>query len=151
MPKLQNDIAGRFAWGMAVTLIVLAAPAARAQVNPVTFNVRNFGATGRRSDNARVAIQKAIDACATAGGGQVVLTAGEYTSGTIHLRNHVTLEIEAGATLYASEEDREYDKPALIYGEDIQNISIQGRGTIDGQGDCFSKAGPDDDININDN
>jgi hypothetical protein len=151
MPKLQDDRARRFAWRMAVTLIVLFASTARAQLNPPAFNVRNFGAIGRKSDSARAAIQKAVDACAVAGGGRVVLTAGEYTSGTIHLRNHVTLEIEAGATLYASEEDREYDKPALIYGEDLQNISIQGRGTIDGQGDYFSKAGPDDDINIHDN
>src|ERR1039458_689341 len=96
MLKLQNDRARRFAWGMAVTLIVLFASTARAQVNPATFDVRIFGATGRKSDNARVAIQKAVDTCATAGGGRVVLTAGEYTSGTIHLRNHVTLEIEAG-------------------------------------------------------
>src|SRR5215472_4155939 len=45
-----------------------------------TFNVRDYGATGRRSDDARPSIQKAIDACAAAGGGTVYLPPGEYTS-----------------------------------------------------------------------
>jgi hypothetical protein len=133
------------------TLVVLLAPAAHAQGNPATCNVKNYGATGNQADDAQTAIQNALDACAKAGGGKVLLPPGDYTSGTLHLRSHVTLEIEAGATLYASEDSARYDKPGLLYGEDLQNISIQGRGTVDGQGDYFSQVGPDDDINIHDN
>ena len=60
------------------------------------FNVKDYGATGRKADDARSAIQKAIDACTAAGGGAVYLPPGEYTSGTLYLRSHVYFHIEAG-------------------------------------------------------
>jgi hypothetical protein len=97
------------------------------------FNVRDYGATGQKADSAQVAIQKAIDACAAAGGGVVYLPPGEHTSGTIHLRSHVRLYIEAGAVLFSSKDKGAFDKEALIFGEDLENITLEGRGTIDGQ------------------
>jgi len=97
------------------------------------FNVRDYGATGKKTDAAQKAIQSAIDACAAAGGGQVYLPPGDYTSGTLHLRSHVRLYLEAGATLFASLDPAVYDQPALLYGEGIENITIEGRGTIEGQ------------------
>ena len=102
------------------------------------YNVRDYGATGRKSEDARAAIQKAIDACATAGGGMVYLTPGEYTSGTLNLRSHVRFHIEAGATLFASQNEKDFDKKppnhsGLFYGEDLANVTIEGRGTVDGQ------------------
>ena len=72
-------------------------------------------------------------------GGTVYFPPGEYTSGTIHLRSHVNLYLEAGATLYASENRSDFadqkvkSKEALLFGEDLEDISIGGRGTIDGQ------------------
>ena len=66
------------------------------------FNVKDFGASGRKEDNAQEAIQKAIDACAQAGGGMVYVPPGSYTSGTIHLRSHVRLYVESGATIFSS-------------------------------------------------
>ena len=60
------------------------------------FNVRDFHATGKKSDDARPAIQKAIDAAAAAGGGTVYLPPGDYTSGTLLLRSHVNIYIEVG-------------------------------------------------------
>ena len=112
----------------------IASPAGREAV----FNVKDFGATGIKSDNALPAIQKAIDTAAVKGG-TVYLPPGEYTSGTIHLRSHVNLYLEAGATLYASEDRSAFadqkvkSKEALLFGEDLEDISIGGRGTIDGQ------------------
>jgi hypothetical protein len=103
------------------------------------YNVKDFGATGNKSDDARPAIQKAIEAAAVKGG-TVYLPPGEYTSGTIYLRSHVNLYLEAGATLFASENPAAFDvqkvksKDALLFGEDLEDISIGGRGTIDGQG-----------------
>jgi hypothetical protein len=103
------------------------------------FNVKDYGATGVKADNARPAIQKAIDACAAAGGGEVYLPPGEYTSGTLKLRSHVRFYVEAGATLYGSTDMKDFsDAPtpfqaALFYGEGVQNITIEGRGTVDGQ------------------
>jgi hypothetical protein len=51
------------------------------------------------------------------------------------LRNHVRLYLDSGATLYASLNGALFDKvkPALLYGENVDNITIEGRGTIDGQ------------------
>ncbi len=103
------------------------------------FNVRDYGATGQRAEDAGPAIQKAIDACAAAGGGVVYLPPGEYTSGTLHLRSHVRFHLEAGATLFASKDAHGYDvkesndSAALFYGIGLENISIEGRGTVDGQ------------------
>jgi polygalacturonase len=100
------------------------------------FNVRDYGATGRKQDSARRALQAAIDACARVGGGTVYLPPGEYTSGQLHLRSGVRLYLEAGATLFASLDGNEFDsaaKSALLYGEDLHDIAIEGRGTLDGQ------------------
>ncbi|MFN8009429.1 MAG: glycosyl hydrolase family 28 protein [Terriglobia bacterium] len=103
------------------------------------FDVTAYGATGKIAEDARTAIQSAIDACAAAGGGMVYLPPGQYTSGTLHLRSHVRFYLEAGATLYASPDPKAYDygqipsKAALIYGDNLENISIEGRGVVEGQ------------------
>ncbi len=112
----------------------LAATSAAAQ-EPGTqvFNVKSYGATGRKADSAQAAIQKAIDACGAAGGGVVYVPPGEYTSGTLHLRSHVRLHIEGGATLFSVKDKGAFDKDALLFGEDLENITLEGRGTVDGQ------------------
>jgi len=103
------------------------------------FNVRDYGATGRKEDDARPAIQKAIDAGAAAGGGTVWIPPGLYTSGTLHLRSHIRVELAAGATLFATTDPKGYDcgaiasKAALFYGEDLEDISLAGGGVVDGQ------------------
>jgi polygalacturonase len=97
------------------------------------FNVKDYGATGRKADNAQAAIQKAMDACAAAGGGMVYVPPGEFSSGTIHLRSHVRLYLEAGATVYSRHDKAAFDKDALLYGEDLINISIDGRGVFNGE------------------
>ena len=115
--------------------MALAALAGSAAGQPV-FNIRDYGASGRKQDNARPALQQAIDACGKAGGGTVYVPPGEYTSGQLHLRSGVRLYLEAGATLFASLDGREFDaapKSALLYGEDLHGIAVEGRGVIDGQ------------------
>jgi len=116
------------------------------------FNVKDFGATGVKADDARAAIQKAIDACAKAGGGMVYLPPGEYTSGTLYLRSHVRFHIEAGATLFASQDPKEFNgepvasKAALLFGEDLENVSIEGRGTVNGQAEYEWRADDIEDV-----
>jgi Glycosyl hydrolases family 28 len=129
-------------------LVSLPLPAQTAQ--PV-FNVKTYGATGRKADSAKAAIQKAIDACAKAGGGTVYLPPGEYTSGTIHLRSHVRFYIASGATLFAAEEDSAYETDGLLFGEDLENITIEGRGTINGQAKYDWRMNVIDDGYIRDN
>ncbi|OGU26850.1 MAG: hypothetical protein A2X66_07965 [Ignavibacteria bacterium GWA2_54_16] len=98
------------------------------------FNVRTFGASGIKSENAQSCLQRAIDSCAGSGGGMVYVPPGEYSSGTLHLRSHVRLYLEAGAIIYSIKDKSAFDKDALLYGEDLENISLEGKGTIDGQG-----------------
>jgi len=98
------------------------------------FNVRTFGASGLKKDNVQKILQRAIDSCAASGGGMVYVPPGEYSTGTLHLRSHVRLYLEAGATVYSIKDKSAFDKEALLYGEDLVNISLEGRGTIDGQG-----------------
>lgn len=97
------------------------------------YNVRDFGATGNKQDSAQAAIQQAIDACAANGGGTVYFPPGDYVSGTLHLRSHVRIHIEAGATVYSSKDRASFDKYALFFAEDAQNITLEGRGTVHGQ------------------
>jgi hypothetical protein len=98
------------------------------------FDVKNYGATGVRKDNGTKAFRDAIEACTKAGGGTVEVPAGEYTVGTVQLRDNVTLSLEAGATLFASQESADYvkDARALIFAENAKNIGVTGKGTIDG-------------------
>src|SRR5947208_15142717 len=111
-----------------VILFSLFAPALRAEVAEPVFNVKTYGATGKKADNAKPAIQKAIDACAKAGGGTVYLPPGDYTSGTLRLRSHVRFYVASGATLFAAEEDPAFDTDGSLVGEDLENITIEGRG-----------------------
>ncbi|MEW5978637.1 MAG: glycosyl hydrolase family 28 protein [Acidobacteriota bacterium] len=111
-------------------------PSLAAISGPALFNVRDFGATGKKEDDARGAIQKAVNACAAAGGGTVYLPPGEYTSGQVELRSHVRVYLEAGATLYASANPNHYRAShyaAVFYAESVEKIAVEGRGTVHGQ------------------
>jgi len=139
-----------FGWLYLSLIFLLPVPLLRAQDDAV-FNVRNYGATGNKVDDAKKAIQSAIDACAKSGGGTVWLPAGEYTSGTLHLRSHVRLYIASGATLFGAKDDSAFDTDALLLGEDLENITIEGRGTINGQAEYDWRMNVIDDGYIRDN
>jgi hypothetical protein len=109
------------------------------------FNVRDYGAGGTKNQTVTSNIQKAIDECHHKGGGTVFFPAGDYLSGTIVLKSNVSLHLDQGATLFASQDVADYqvpfnvyknnrsDQPVLIYAEGAENISIEGKGTIHGQ------------------
>jgi polygalacturonase len=138
---MVEDLAERYSFGQnrfmnLLTAIALATGFVLSACAQPVFNIRDYGATGRKQDDARPALQRAIEACSKAGGGTVYVPPGEYTSGQLRLRSGVRLYLEAGATLFASLDARQFDpapKSALIYGEDLHDIALEGRGTIDGQ------------------
>ena len=110
------------------------------------FNVRDYGAAGDGKKLDTIALNQAVSACAQAGGGTVYLPPGNYLTGTLELKSHVTLELDSGATILGSENPDDYPTTPsvwgdskemmapLIYAADAENITITGRGTIDGQG-----------------
>ena len=99
-----------------------------------TFDVREFGATGLRNDNATKPFRDAIDACTARGGGVVQVPAGEYTVGTVQLKDNVTLNLDGGATLFLSQDRNDFlnGERAMIFAENAKNIAVTGRGTLDG-------------------
>ncbi|MER5461501.1 glycosyl hydrolase family 28 protein [Streptomyces sp. NPDC002668] len=125
---------------------VAAAPAA------AEFDVRDYGAVGNGSTNDTSAINKAITAANTAGGGIVRFPPGTYESkNTIKMKSNVTLQLDAGSTISGNAADT-YDPPesnqwdnyqdyghshfhnAMIYGDNLTNIDFTGSGVIDGDG-----------------
>lgn len=110
---------------------------------PNGFNVLDYGAKNDGSANATAPIRNAIQACAKAGGGTVYFPAGVYDTGAIQLVSNLTLNIEAGATLRFHTDLADYPLvksryegteaivPApLIGGENLENVTITGRGTL---------------------
>ena len=117
------------------------------------FNVRAHGATGDGQTLDMPAIQSAIDACAAQGGGTVFLPAGRYLTGSLFLRNNISLHLDSGAVILGSEDPGDYpivhsrwegkhqDTHApLITGQNLSNVSVTGRGTIDGRGAIWWQA-----------
>lgn len=117
------------------------------------FNVRDYGAKGDGKTLDSPAIDRAIQACCEQGGGRVLLPAGRYLSGSIHLKSNVELHLQAGcvivaapASMRAYDESEKFDFPeyqdgghtyfhnSLIWAEGQENVSITGRGMIDGVG-----------------
>ena len=98
------------------------------------FDVKAFGAAGLRSQNATGACQAAIDACTAAGGGTVRVPPGAYSVSTIQLKDNVTLHVEAGATIFLSQDDPQFapGRRAMVFAEKASNIAVTGRGTLDG-------------------
>jgi polygalacturonase len=117
------------------------------------FNVGEYGAVGNGKALCTSALQKAVDAAASAGGGKVVIPAGKYLTGPIFLKSNVHVEVQAGATLlFTTDFDNVPTIPgrwegidrtvyaSLLTGADLENVSITGRGVLDGQGEAWWKA-----------
>lgn len=124
----------------------------RLQFRDKTFDVRAFGAKADGATDSGAAINSAIKACNESGGGRVLVPAGHYLTGPIHLLSNVNLHLEKGCKLsFSSDPDRYL--PAvftrwegmemmgyspLIYAYQQENIALTGAGVLDGGGNDSS-------------
>ncbi|WP_262056686.1 glycosyl hydrolase family 28 protein [Streptomyces sp. STR69] len=142
--------------GLAHPSALAAAPPAAPGHSAAVYDVRDYGAKGDGSANDTPAVNKAITAANSAGGGTVRFPAGSYKSkNTIHMKSNVTLQVDTGATIQGSSADT-YDAPeanpndqyqdyghshfhnAMIYGDRLTNIGFVGGGVIDGLGNLIT-------------
>ena len=127
------------------------------------FNVRAFGARGDGKTLDSPAINRVIDAAAAAGGGTVLFLPGTYSSFSIRLKSNIHLHLAQGAVLLAAKStaNEGYDAPedspstkfqdfghshwqnSLIWGDGLENITIDGPGEIYGKGLLSNNGGKD--------
>ena len=118
------------------------------------YNIRLFGAVGDGKNLDSPAINTAIDSAVANGGGKIIVPAGIYLCGSIHLKSNIELHLLPGAIIKAAPASMKvYDESesfggfpeyqdgghtyfhnSLIWAEGQDNISITGRGMIDGEG-----------------
>ena len=111
------------------------------------FDITKYGAKAGEGNDSSDAVAKAIDACNKAGGGRVVVPAGKFYTGAVHLKSNVNLYVSAGATLAFIADPKKYlpvvftrfegtelmNYSPFIYADGQENLGITGEGTLDGQ------------------
>jgi hypothetical protein len=118
-------------------------PAGIAPARP--FSVRDFGATGDGATKDTIAFQKALDACAVNGGGEVLVPAGRYLVGSVQIGYRTTLRLDKDSVIVGSPDAADYPmidvrwegrwqpgRRALVYAADVEHIGIVGPGRIEG-------------------
>lgn len=114
------------------------------------YNIVDFGAVGDGKTSCTQAIKSAIEKCEKNGGGRVYVPAGKFLTGAVFLKSNMNLYLEAGATLLFSNDIEEYPivtsrwegvkrdcYASCINAYDEENVSISGKGIIDGQGEFW--------------
>ncbi len=142
----------RFAFLLLITLCSFQ-PVAAAPTS-MSYNIRDFGAKGNGTNIDSDAINAAIEASSKAGGGTIYFPAGTYLSYSIRLKSHIALYLDQGCVLLAADSAAggRYDEPdagpgnkfqdyghshwhnSLIWGENLDDVSILGPGIIYGKG-----------------
>jgi len=144
----------KICYNLIAIIVVMLTVNQLASAQAPVYDVKKYGATGDGKTLDTKAIEKAIDAASTGGGGIVYFPAGNYLSVTIHLKSNIGLYIDHGATIVAAttSETIKYDLPektendtyqdfghshfnnSLIVGVGLHDISITGPGRVSGKG-----------------
>jgi polygalacturonase len=113
------------------------------------FDIVQYGAAADGRKDSTAGIASAIDACARAGGGRVLVPPGEFRTGPVHLKSNIDLHLDEGSTLKFSRDPQQYlpvvltrfestecmNYSPLIYAIEQTNVAVTGAGTLDGQAD----------------
>jgi polygalacturonase len=114
-----------------------------------TVDVTDYGAVGDGTTDCTAAIRAAVEDCAKRGGGHVVVPAGTYLTGAVHLRDRIDLHLESGATLRFRQDPAAYlpvvhtrfegmecyNYSPFVYAHRCHTVALTGSGVIDGQAD----------------
>jgi polygalacturonase len=153
MKVFYSDCIKCFLFTLVANFCLLTNAATLPTIPSATFNITSYGASTSSTDNTS-AIQQAINACNTAGGGHVVVPTGVFLCGPITLKSNVDMQISAGATLRLLPYGSGNGTPAgsypnngttdtyanFIYAKNKSNIEVTGSGLIDGQGNDWWRA-----------
>ena len=116
------------------------------------YNIRDYGAkSGDTTFLNTEAIRNAIEACHNAGGGKVIVPAGVWLTGPVHLKSNVNLHLEEGSELMFSQRYDDYlpvvliqrggsfcyNYSPLVYARDCENIAVTGTGVLNGRGQVW--------------
>ncbi|HEV2456426.1 MAG TPA: glycosyl hydrolase family 28-related protein, partial [Verrucomicrobiae bacterium] len=144
--KAKKRLGFLIVWQTGTAWLLAACQISSAQTSPI-FNVMNYGATGNGTTLDSPAINAAIAAAGTAGGGTVTFPPGTYLCGSIHLTNcpaDLTLYLSNNAVIWASatnidqhesspyagyqDDGHTWFQDALIWGEYLNHFTIAGPG-----------------------
>ncbi len=141
--KGQEVVTSREAWSKLPEILKgITAPVFPAK----TYNVLDFGAKPDGIFDNTIAIKKAIQKCSSKGGGIVLVPAGKFFTGPIHLESNVNFHLAEGAEILFSTDPSVYpivhtsfegtelmNYSPLIYAFNKKNIAVTGKGTLNGQ------------------
>jgi polygalacturonase len=154
-PVSRRSLVKRVSTAALTSGLLAAAPAdtSPSMLGTRTYNITDFGAKGDGRTLATQALQAAIDACHKDQGGTVLVPAGVFVIGTVELKSNVTLHIAAQGKLLGSADGKQYHAAdaiplrgdstlgdgnvGLIFAVNAENVTVEGPGTIDGQGAQF--------------
>ena len=136
-----------FLWGILSVVVIglLLVCSSQSRASVTLLNVRDFGAVGDGTNKDTVAFQKALDACAVSGGGEVVVPAGKFLIGSVQIGTRTILRLEKDSVITGSGDANDYPlldirwegrwqpgRRALIYSANVDHTGIIGPGRIEG-------------------
>src|ERR1035441_3325343 len=134
-----------FSFSLIFLALAIAGRASAPPTSQTSFNIRDFGAVGDGTNKDTVAFQKALDACAVSGGGEVLVPAGKYLIGSVQIGNHTIMRLEKNSVITGSANMNDYPmmdirwegrwqpgRRALIYSANVDHTGIVGPGRIEG-------------------